>query len=75
MNLPLYIRFVDYEQAFDSVDRESLYKLMKHYRIPQKIISIIRSLCRARNVAFINLTNYEMKFKGLQSAAWGSGVP
>ncbi|KAI8484441.1 hypothetical protein Bbelb_378740 [Branchiostoma belcheri] len=41
-NSPLYINFIDFEKAFDSVDRETLWKLMRHYGIPQKIISIIK---------------------------------
>ncbi|GFR83528.1 retrovirus-related Pol polyprotein from type-1 retrotransposable element R2 [Elysia marginata] len=41
-NSPLYINFIDYEKAFDSVDRETLCKLLKHYGIPKKIISIIK---------------------------------
>ena len=40
---PLYIGFVDYEKAFDSIDRETLWKLMRHYGIPQKIINLIKA--------------------------------
>ena len=32
-NSPLYINSIDREKAFDSMDRETLLKLMKHYRI------------------------------------------
>nr|KAG5712781.1 hypothetical protein BaRGS_007378 [Batillaria attramentaria] len=39
---PLYINFIDYEKAFDSVDREALWKLLRHYGVPRKIISLIR---------------------------------
>ena len=39
---PLYINFIDYEKAFDSVDRASLWKLLRHYGVPEKIVSIIR---------------------------------
>ena len=39
---PLYINFIDYEKAFDSVDRASLWKLLRHYGIPEKIVSLIR---------------------------------
>jgi len=42
-NSPLYITFIDYEKAFDSVDRETLWKLLRHYGIPEKIISLVRS--------------------------------
>ena len=41
-NSPLYINFIDYEKAFDSVDRETLWKLLRHYGIPEKIISLIQ---------------------------------
>nr|KAG5711941.1 hypothetical protein BaRGS_026382 [Batillaria attramentaria] len=41
-NSPLYINFIDYEKAFDSVDREALWKLLRHYGVPRKIISLIQ---------------------------------
>ncbi|MCP4238259.1 MAG: hypothetical protein GY770_32620, partial [Aestuariibacter sp.] len=33
---------IDYEKAFDSVARDSLWKLLRHYGVPVKIVSIIR---------------------------------
>ena len=44
-NSPLYINFIDYEKAFDSVDRETLWKLLRHYGIPEKITSLIKCIC------------------------------
>ena len=41
---PLYSTFVDFEKAFDSVDRSTIWTLMEHYGIPPKFISIIRNL-------------------------------
>ena len=41
---PLYMTFVDFEKAFDSVDRETIWKLMSHYGIPHKFISITKKL-------------------------------
>ena len=41
-NSPLYINFIDYEKAFDSVDRDTLWKLLRHYGIPEKIITLIQ---------------------------------
>lgn len=41
-NSSLYVNFIDYEKAFDSVDRETLWKLLKHYGIPEKIITLIQ---------------------------------
>ena len=40
------VNFVDFEKAFDSVHRESLWKLMRLpvYGLPSKIIDVIRIL-------------------------------
>ena len=38
-NSPLYINFIDYEKALDSVDRETLWKLLRHYGVPEKLVS------------------------------------
>ena len=41
-NFTLYFSFIDYEKAFDGVDRDTMWKLLKHYGVPKKIISLIR---------------------------------
>ena len=40
----LYITFVDFEKAFDSVHRESLWTIMESYGIPCKIIHMAQML-------------------------------
>jgi len=40
-NAPLFINFVDFKKAFDSVHRESLWAVMRHYGVPQKVVSLI----------------------------------
>ena len=40
----LYINFVHFEKAFDSVHRNSLWMIMSQYGIPQKIINIVKAL-------------------------------
>ena len=40
----LYITFVDFEKAFDSVHRECLWKIMASYGIPHKIIKMVQIL-------------------------------
>ena len=35
---------MDYEKAFDSLDRETLWKLLRHYGIPEKITNLIRKM-------------------------------
>ena len=34
---PLYSVFVDFQKAFDSVDREVIWKLMQHYGFPPQV--------------------------------------
>lgn len=41
-NSPLYINFIDYEKAFDSVDRGTLWKLLSRYGVPRKLTSLIQ---------------------------------
>ena len=50
----LHINFVDFKKAFDSIHRNSLWKILRHYGIPQEIVSIIQSFynnfnCRVGN--------------------------
>ena len=39
----LFMNFVDFEKAFDSVHRESLWIIMKKYGIPEKIVRMVQS--------------------------------
>ena len=39
----LIINFVDFEKAFDSIHRESLWKILRHYGIPCKIVQLIKA--------------------------------
>ena len=42
-NSPLYVNLINYEKALDSVNWKCLLKLLRHYRLPEKITSIIQS--------------------------------
>ena len=39
----VYIHFVDYEKAFDSLDRDKRWNLLRQYGIPEKSITLIRN--------------------------------
>ena len=39
----LHLVFVDFEKAFDSVDREALWMALRRREIPNKIVSVIKS--------------------------------
>ena len=40
---PLYINFIDYQKAFDSLNRNTLWDLMASYGIPGEIISLVKN--------------------------------
>ncbi len=42
-NAPLYINFVDFRKAFNSVHQNTLWMILHSYGIPSKIISIIKT--------------------------------
>ena len=43
-NATLYIHFVDFEKAFDSIDRDSLWIIMHQYGIPTKMVQMAKAL-------------------------------
>ena len=43
-NLPLYITFVDFKKAFDSIKREKMFEILRHYGIPDKMIRAIKTI-------------------------------
>jgi len=44
-NATLYIHFIDFEKAFDSIHRDSLWIIMRQYGIPQKLIQMVKTMC------------------------------
>ena len=41
-NTGLYVVFVEFEKAFNSVDQEVLCKILWHYGVPEKIVKVIQ---------------------------------
>ena len=60
-NSNLYICFVDFEKAFDSVHRETLWKLLKIYGIPDKLVNMIKAMYRNSKCAVID---------GIETSQW-----
>ena len=53
---PLVLSFIDYEQAFDSVDRRALAKVLSLYGIPEKYIKVISAMYE-NNTAAVKVGN------------------
>ena len=53
-NSPVYIHFIDFEKAFDSVHRDSLWIIMKKYGIPQKLIKMVQTMYKDFQCAVID---------------------
>ena len=60
-NSNLYICFVDFEKAFDSVHRETLWKFLKIYGIPDKLVNMIKAMYRNSKCVVID---------GIETSHW-----
>ena len=52
-NASLYICFIDYEKAFDSVHRETLWRIMSSYGIPPKLVRMVQAMYKGSKCAVI----------------------
>ena len=43
-NATLYTHFIDFEKAFDSIHRESLWNIMSIYGIPEELICLTKAM-------------------------------
>ena len=43
-NTTLYLNFIDFQKAFDSIDRGTIWKLLQYYGIPNTYIDLIKQL-------------------------------
>ena len=46
-NAPLCIGFIDFKNAFDCIYHETLWKILRHYGLPQKIVDLISVLYKS----------------------------
>ena len=60
MRKPCFINFIDYQKAFDSLDRNAMWKILAHYGIPKKFIDLIKCMYDDQKVRVL--------FKGKLSA-------
>ena len=48
------MNFIDFEKAFDSIDRDTLWKLLRHYGIPPKIVTLIQKMYDGTSCKFLH---------------------
>ncbi|VDO84865.1 unnamed protein product [Heligmosomoides polygyrus] len=58
---PLYINFVDFKKAFDSVHRESLWEILSLYGVPATFVKVFRSLYHISS-CFVKTTLGNIRF-------------
>ena len=53
-NANLYVCFVDFEKAFDSIDRGILWEIMREYGIPSKLITMVKAMYEQSKCAVVD---------------------
>ena len=67
----VYICFVDFAKAFDSVNRDVLFKLLRHYGVPEKITNLIRKLYEGFKVKIVHNGHLTESFEMLTGVRQG----
>ena len=71
---PLVLSFIDYEQAFDSVDRRALSKVLSLYGIANKYIKVISAMYK-NNAAAVKVGNEANSWFRIRSRVRQGCVP
>ena len=67
----LYIYFVDFRKAFDMVDRYTVWRILRHYGIPEKIVNIMQSLYDNTKCQVIHNSSLSKPFKVVRGVRQG----
>ena len=59
----MYINFIDYEKAFYSVDRQTLWKLLRDYGVSVKIVSLIECIYQDMGCRVVHADQISEKFQ------------
>ena len=72
-NATMYLHFVDIEKAFNSVHRESLWRIMRGYGIPDKLIRLAKALYDRFTCALIDEGEIFPEVTGVKQGSCMSG--
>ena len=42
--IPIYMHFIDFRKAFDSIHRDNMWKIMTYYGIPEKYVRLLKEM-------------------------------
>jgi hypothetical protein len=42
--IPIYITFIDFKNAFDSINRQIMFDILRHYGVPTKMVNAIQAI-------------------------------
>ena len=75
-NASLYLCFIDYQKAFDSIHQDTLWKIMKQYGVPPKFVKLVRMFYTDVKCSVISgggLTNWFEVKSGVKQGCCMSG--
>jgi len=62
----MYINFIDFKAAFDSINRDFIWKAFDHYDLPTKYINVFKAFFRATAESVVRVNGELMSIRGLQ---------
>ena len=68
-----FVLFVDIVKAFDSVNREMLWKILEKYGIPEKVIATIKKMYTDINIK-LSIEDAELIFKSISGVKQGDNL-
>ena len=71
LNSNLYVCFADFEKAFDSVDCSVLWRIMRSYSIPEKIVKMVKVMYSGSVCAVIDGSGVFVRFEVKTSVKQG----
>lgn len=58
-NMPLYMVFIDFSKAFDSLSRQGLWSVLKKYGCPDKFVNVVKSFHDGIQTSVTMYTSYK----------------